>query len=529
MAWTAWRRGNKSRLQNTRVVVEVTSRLVRMLVCRWPSAGGDVQACTVRWRAEATALRHSASWNDLAKTVQSLVVQQKLQGASVHVVLGSDLCVTRVLFGTKEEVQQELRALEERCSLYLSLGRGENMVAKASRALDARQQLLWVTIANRSVLRGVIGAMETAGLQVASLRPSLVSLSQCLAKLQLDQEGPVLLVEITDRGAEVGISYQGQLLLDYRPGGTSAKEHVAETLSRHVKRLQRYVDRRFPFAKGRLTKVFLCGEADDVRAVGAQFQRQSHWQVELLDAASVLNQLGLKTDATLSAAHAACAGGLLAAIDAHWSWHIPDFMNQWNSRPRGPLLSEALRAFWPVAAAAGVALAVFAAAVYRRVESVRLEQRLAAYTDSQNQWQQLQRQLTLARLTTDNLKQVRQHLFWPRFDELVQMLGQALPSGLWLDRVAVDGEGHLRLVGASHSEDGVFEFVRRLRQLPSLEEVALEGTQPASLPQGPAVRFDITARWNPFRTASTSDKAGTNAKIKQTNTTHPSATTGDQP
>ncbi len=529
MRWVKWDTRTKARRRNYQVVLEVTGSSVRLWIATPDEPGSTVRTGTVLWREETAPVRQATQWTHLTKAIQGLVAGLKLQGVPVQLILGSDLCVTRVVSGTKNEVERELRALEERCSEYLALGTGENVAAQAARALDAKHHVVWLTVANRRVLRSVIEAVENTGLRVASAEHSMIALARLLGNLKWDHDAPVIFIELAQRGVGLGISFRGQLLLDYRPGGTATKAHIAETLRRHLRRLQRFVDRRLWFAKGRLTKLFLCGAPADIGAVAHQFSQLSELEVQVLDPTEVARQFQQMPVDELSAEYAACVGRWLALREADSARLAPDFMSQWSTKARGPLLPQLVRTFWPAATAAAIAVCVLAGSAYHRIGCRKLERELAGFQAAQNQWQQLQREITLARLTTENLTQIQTHLFWPRWDQIVGLLGRSLPQGVWLERLVVDGHAHVGIAGASHSEDGVFEFVRRLRQMPEMAEVALEGTQPASLLQGPAVRFEVSGRWVPGATPQSREKTIPNAPTTQTVTIPTAPTTGVQP
>jgi len=493
------RGGKTRRAQKLQVFMEISGRDVHVLLVDRSGSQPALRVYSLPWRQEETPLARNnrSSLGELTSVLQALVVREKLHGASVRLAISGDFCVTRILSGTKEHVRQQLQSLADRCALYLSLGSGENTFAEASRPLDAKHEVAWVTVANERTLRSLVAAVENAGLQVASMEHSLVAIARTLGQLHQDEQEPVVVLDITRRGVDVGISFQGQLLLDYRPGGLATKERVAEILVKHLKRLQRFCNRRFSFAKGRLRRVFLCGNLDDVQQIMGQFSPHSDLAVCAVQPAELLAQLGNSDAPQIHAEHAAIAGLLAFALDPVSSPPAPDFMRQWSSQAQEPLWPATARLCWPMAAAMLGALAILGAAFYQHARCHALERNLRELATSQQQFREWKAQLMLSRLTVENVDSVSQKIFRPAWPELMAALGRSLPQGVWLEKVSIDGDGHLLVTGPSLNEDGVFEFVRALKRETLLTDVALEGTQPAAFVSGPALRFEISARVAP--------------------------------
>jgi hypothetical protein len=90
-----------------------------------------------------------------------------------------------------------------------------------------------------------------------------------------------------------------------------------------------------------------------------------------------------------------------------------------------------------------------------------------------------------------HLQRISAGIISPPWNELSAKISQCLPDDVWLDDFRVDSQGRLQMVGASFTEDGVFEFVRSLEKFPELKHVALSGTRPTRLDIGPATQFDV--------------------------------------
>jgi hypothetical protein len=50
------------------------------------------------------------------------------------------------------------------------------------------------------------------------------------------------------------------------------------------------------------------------------------------------------------------------------------------------------------------------------------------------------------------------------------------------------------MTGPSNSEDGIYEFVKSLRTVTGLHEVALEGTQPTNVDGEPVTKYEISSK-----------------------------------
>ena len=51
------------------------------------------------------------------------------------------------------------------------------------------------------------------------------------------------MIQLDEDVAELGICHRGRLLLDYRPGGNTNADNVADVVAQHLSRLQRYLER----------------------------------------------------------------------------------------------------------------------------------------------------------------------------------------------------------------------------------------------------------------------------------------------
>jgi len=431
---------------------------------------------------------------ELTAGLRSLVNRERLHGASAHIALSSDFCVTRVVAGENESVRKELRSLDERSSLYLLLGTGENKLASCWRPLDAKHQQAWVTVVNKRTLGAVLTAAEAAGIRLDNVEHSLVALARAVGRLEQDRDQPVLVLEINQRGVDVGISYQGQLLIDYRPGGASAKENIAEIVNRHLERLQRFVRRRFRFATGKITRVFLCGEPNDVCMVREQFQAISNLTAEVIDAQKVLAQCNLPATNNAHPTFTPCIGVLALNSSESIQAPSPNLVEDLVSRVRESLWPALAKFAWPVATAAALTLCIFFATLFQKFRCSQLESQLHTLDESRARIARMQGEIGLARQKFLGLSTIERQIQRPQWTKLIIALGASIQEGVWLESIEVDGAtGAVKLAGTSNTEDGVYDFHKKLREQPILQNVAIEGTQSAQFNNSGVLKFRITA------------------------------------
>ena len=148
------RRKRQRGLTDLVTVVDISGSDLRVALLRkLPDEELDrVEAMTVTWRKEAALLNSEEGLLELSAALCKLVEKGGSQRSQFHFVLGGELCVTKAISGTTEEVRTELRQIEERSRLYLSLGPGEKVMVTNSRPIDARHQYVVASICNRRTI-----------------------------------------------------------------------------------------------------------------------------------------------------------------------------------------------------------------------------------------------------------------------------------------------------------------------------------------------------------------------------------------
>ena len=307
-------------------------------------------------------------------------------------------------------------------------------------------------------------------------------------------------MELNQRGVDLGVCYKGQLLFDYRPGGIDSKERLGEIIARHLDRIQRYCDRQFRFARGRIARVYLCGKPEDVERVRHQFDGVERLTAESLDLPAICPDWDYSDDFSADTRYVAPLGAALATADQLDKpvdeRGIPDLMDHFRRSWRQPLLPTLARLAWPVAAALVLAAGIFATSLYEQGHAHAMENQAVTMEAEQNRLLELKRQLEETVAKTQHLESIRAHILNPAWHETISMIGHCLPKGTWLDSIRIDDSGQIAITGTSAAEDQVFEFVRYLKDVPVLSKVNLESQRPTRSATGNAVSFDVKCNFN---------------------------------
>lgn len=492
------KKGKKKQL-GYRVAVEIQSRRVALVVAEQDCERlTKIRGHEMAWAHEATSLSSETAVRELTDALTTLVAEEKVAGAGVHLSLSSELCVTRVAAGEADSLRPEVRELQDRSSQYLSLGAGEKTLAESSRAIDAKHSQTWLTVANKQVLDNIVTAVEAAGLHVDFVEHALLSMCRVIGTMQYDADRPVILIDVNERGVDLGVSYRGQLLFDYRPGGVASKDHIAEIVGRHRERIQRYCNRQFRFVSGDITDVFICGESTEMESVRQQFAATA-LKATVLDPTTIHTDWDYADGFQPNARFVAALGSLLVGPDQlqqpPGERGLPDLMDSYRSSWKEPLLPALMTACWPIAATLLVAVGIYSAAMYESGRAARLETQQLAFENQLQQVATKKLETEAAQKKIRYLKQINAAVSHRAYHRLIAAIAQSLPSGCWLETIRVDRDGVIAIQGPGESEDQIFNFVEELKKVPMLTDISLEGQQPVRLKRGPAIRFDIKCRY----------------------------------
>lgn len=480
-------------------VVAIEIRHSTLVLARIEPAGADgtrrVHTRSVRWREKANSLHGERGVRELSAALRTLVVEEKLAGTPVSLTLNGDYCVIRVVTGSTDRVRRELALLKDRSELYLSLGKGRKSLATSIYELDARHQHALLAVTNGKTLEAIVQIAADVGLEVPLVEPSLVALCRLLGHTGRDADQPALIIAFGKNGVELGISHQGQLLLDYRPGGRTAHGDVADIVLRHLSRLRRYCDRYYRYAEGKLSRVYLCGAPGLVESALARFQEQDELTAEVLDPNGIDPKWQF-TEASPDSVLCAALGTCVPSISSRETSPGPNLIEQVHAEAARPTVTQFCLAFWPVAAAMLVAFGLLAVNHYEQSQCSELTAILEEFEPDVAELWQLRGEMIQVDTKIAHLESLAEADRGPSWGTLLSTVAQCMPKDLWMDKITANSKGQVTFNGSSYSEATIYEFVGYLESVSIWSQVALEGTWPAVGRMGRTTKFDVQCEFS---------------------------------
>lgn len=477
---------------NLVTVVEISGSDLRVaLLRRLPEGKLDrVEAVTVTWRKEATLLNSEIGLQELTASLRALVEESGLYGSYFHFVLGGELCVTKAIRGTSDEVRAELRRIEERSRLYLSLGPGEKVMVTNSQPIDARHEYAVASVCSRRTLNTVHEAATRAGIQVESIEPALVSVGRVVGHLKDAPTEPCLLLYVDDNSVEVGVCYGGQLLLDYRPGGLTNPSDVGRVVHTHLSRLQRHSGRQLNGQTPSLKRVYLCGGNEAVSRAISSFDAYRDFEVSEILPESI-HASWMMCDSTNNSAIVPALGTLLSIYSASDEQDAPNFMQHIIASTLEPIRPVIVRSLIPIAAVLLLGIAGWLLNVRLQGEVDRIQQSVDLLQPAQARSLELRLSLNATEEKIAELNRLVQSFQPVPEMDFIARIGHCMPNDVWLTRLVAEDMEHIKISGSSFLEAGVFDFVRWLGQAPGFQDVALRSTRPSQNGSGPAIDFNV--------------------------------------
>jgi Tfp pilus assembly protein PilN len=445
---------------------------------------------SVRWRNEASSLHTERGVEELTEAFRTLVADERLAGARVRIALGGEFCVTRVITGPTEEVRREFAELEERSLSYLTLGPGPKTLAGDFQQLDARHQHALLAVANQRTLDLLMTIADSLNLQIESIEPSLLALCRFQAHLRDASSDASLLIQLDEDVAELGICHNGRLLLDYRPGGHTNAENVADVVALHLSRLQRYVERYHSYLDAPLRHVYLAGDAAGVARAAAKFEKLGLFEIHVLEPHD-LEMAWQHVDNVPGTGLAATLGTAMAIYSDTTDQQGPNLIESALAQKRAPLRPILIRSLLPIAAVLliGAALGLLRFNQWRQITGLRSE--LDMLAPACVRATELRLKLTAADAKLQQLEALANQLPKAAWHQVLGHIGQSMPDDVWLDRLSVQDGQSAALSGASYTDNGVYDFVGYLKQVPEVADIALEGTGVGQSPTGPTTNFEL--------------------------------------
>jgi Tfp pilus assembly protein PilN len=460
---------------------------------------------SIRWRNEASSLHTERGLEELTSAFRTLVSDERLAGARVRIALGGEYCVTRVITGPTEDVRREFGELEERSLRYLTLGPGPKTLAGHTQQLDARHQHALLAVANQRTLDMLMSIAEEVNLHIESIEPSLLALSRSQAHLKNGCEEAALLIQLDEEVAELGICHNGRLLLDYRPGGHTNADNVADVVALHLSRLKRYLERYHSYLNAPLRHVYLAGDVAAVARAKARFDSMGGFETTVLEPGDL--DLPWQYTAGAPGTDLAATLGTATAMYSESTEQLgPNLIESTLAQLRAPLRPILIRTLLPVAAVllVAAALGLLRLNQWRTVAALRSE--LDALAPVCARATELRLKVTAASAKLHQLTELSKQLPKADWQQVLSRISRSMPDDVWLDRLSVqDGEA-AALSGASYTDNGVYDFVGYLKDVPGVADIALESTGVGQSVSGPTTNFELKLSLVNF--AASADKEG---------------------
>ena len=477
------------------LVIEISDSMLAAV--RLQRNDGDrpdvVSASTLEWRQNAPSLLTEAGHKELAAALREISKQNPGFSGGVHIVLSSEFCVTRAVRGSTEDVRSELQQLEQRSRLYLSLGPGEKVVVKTVRAVDARHQYALAAVCNQETLDALQAAADTAGLQIVSIEPALSAACRAASRTRNLPDETCVLIHIDPASAGIGVFRQGELLLEYRPGGQTEAADLPELLAEHLNRLQRHAGRQLGQAHLRISKVLLCGDATLVHGAMQAFGTGNRFEVRQLEPRDIQATWQFE-DAAERAATVPALGALLATYLSPAERDAPNLMEHIIASSREPLQPTLIRSALPLVAMVLISVAMSFLNSSQQQQLDRLAAELDGLAPARAKAIELRLKLLAAEAKFKQLDLLASQLVTPIGKDAVAGIGNCLPSEVWLSGVELRDGVSVRISGSSFADAGVYDFVRWLEQAPHFKDVALKSTKPGMSELGNIVNFTLELR-----------------------------------
>lgn len=487
------RRNKKTRrrhAESRRLYIELCHSVLRVALVVDDDGSGlpKLRTRTVPWRYDAEDLMCGEGRAELAAALRKIVTEDRLAGCNVALAISSTLCVNRATSGAITKVEQDISELKDRSQMYLSLGPGPKTSAVGRKQIDARHEHALVTVTNERTLELLVEAVESAGLVIDAVESALVALARLQGRLESEDTSAVILAQLDEQHFEIGVSRQGQLLLEYRPSSEATVAQLGAIIDDHHERLIRFCARQYGVGNMAIDRMWLVGEPSEVESTDASTE------TALKSGVLPLDRLGefwtLDVDAPVTAEMGAALGlALRGRFDEQGV--SPNLMDEILARAKTPIRPFLMRAAAPLAATLLFAAALWAFNLEQEIELAALRSEVAEVTPAVMRGKRLAKQITDAGTEIEHLSELVQSTPDRPVNPLVVRLGQCLPADVWLKDMRLQEHDHISVAGASYTESGVYDFVRYLEESPSFQEVALRGTGVDQTPKGPATSFDI--------------------------------------
>lgn len=476
------------------VGLEISPSGVAMAVIETNEASGAKNLIVDRIDFSPDSGPARGDWKDgtLLYALIDLTVKHQLSGQAVRVGIGGDPCMTRVVAGPNEEVDGEVLELKERTDRYIGMGRGDKVCCETSMRIDAKRKRVWVTVAMRNAVDEIAAAIQTAGMRLIHMEHTMLVLCRLLQAYQCDTSEPVLLV-VDDMGRlDLGISYRGQLLLDYRPAMPDNSVSDGAIVQRHITCLRRYVASQVQRDTREMNRIFVLGTSSRFSSLNRNLDDQISLNRCDFPIAELCEGLETEDEISFDSGVITSIGMARHAAEDGMSKPEHNLMSTLNTQTRVPWMAL-IRTTWPIAASIAAAIVLTLASVQSSSRLGLLESKIEALSSASVEVARMRLVLEKHLQRDQQVQRLKNGLTKPVWSRVLWQTGSILPKGVWLDSLSFDNGGSVQLVGASYSDQAVYSYIDQLKQSGIFSRVVLVATSAIRVSNGPAYRFEISA------------------------------------
>ncbi|TWU37068.1 hypothetical protein [Novipirellula artificiosorum] len=447
-----------------------------------------------RLEIDAIACPDQAGWlmdrglDNFTAAIETLVDRHEMRRGTVAVSLDGDFCVSRIAMGSPDAVNRELVSLEERVPRYLQLGPGRKATGRVRERVDEQTEYAITSVVNHSFMRVVYDVFRDCDVEIAWVEPSLVSVARLISQTQLSAEHPVLIADGTGSRWDVGIVYEGRLILDYRPAAADTAEAFHAAIDGHIERLHRFCHRYLGIHAGQLDQMVICGDPEKVERTASLFLNASGIDAVALRVPKLESLYEISDDQRLTQSVPAVAS-VLPLILGITSQQVPDLLTEVRRAPDLPWWSMLLRIGWPAIAAALLLMCGYGILQRERNQAAELLNGEPEVKATVVATQARMTVLAQQREWIDYLQSIEQQTAELDWNVQLMQITQSLPNTACLNEFRVEDGTHIRLDGSVFEERMVYEILEQLRHLPGIAQVALHATNPDT--NSDATRFVI--------------------------------------
>lgn len=446
--------------------------------------------------------------DELQSELQRIVKDLSIHQESAHLSLHGRYCVTRLATGSRKQVDEQLAEIVDNGQHYLQLGLGDKLIGSSIDAIDAQHHYGYVAIMKRGLIEALEDAVGQAGLELEAVDGALTSACRLVGQSGLDAAAPLLLVWLGPDGAEIGISYRGRMQLNYHAGTSGTVEQTAQKVQKHLKRLKRFCDRyRQVDGSAELSRVLVLANPQDAQALQGRLAQLDFEQVFTLGDLSERPEIHqrLQMQPIASAGVASALGGLLVHLEEGILPATDLYERYLLSKPRS-LASVVFRDCWSSLVAAAVLIAVLVCGWWWRHEIDVLDLEVAMLAETFDEEHDQLAELEASQALLQEYKRLQHTVFQHPIEDIVSAVATCLPADARIDWFGIDSQDRLVLKGTMLDGDRSYEILKALRDLPAIQEVALESVGRSTHFGQSATFFEIHCELAGKLSNSTSDK-----------------------